>query len=349
MRAGKLFIRCSLEVYNIIYMQESFNSPNSKEEPKQKLIEGYESHRIEPVQEFAGIYSQYDRDMKRVEQLDQRYGASLPDAQMGKVSEALIFDLLTKHEINNHLLIRPTSTYDDYCHGADLLLEPRNSPIHAVAALDITTYQQDIKGMARQGGPESETRPVGLEKKLIRSREYTDYISGMDSSKARDLSAWIQSGGLHERRDNNNEQLFREAEKLFLLKYYVSPETAEDPGKLGNVIGGPQAIISIDEVFVNKALQGDKSAKQLIGDMSVLEFAYCIQAEQEYLDRKVKEEKHKNIFFDLHYSKVRAWSNIFNKPELQELTEHMVTKNQGTREFREQLGYYANTFTKVFK
>jgi hypothetical protein len=328
-------------------MSESFSK--STEVPSQLLIEGYNRKRIETGQEFESIYSQYDRDMQLVEQLDQKYSATSPDAQMGKIAEALIFDILTKHEINNHLLIRPTSQYDDYCHGADLLIEPRNSPVQAVAALDITINQQDIKGLARQFGPAAETRPVGLEKKLFRSREYTDYISAIDSTKARDLSAWIQSGGLHERRDNNSEQFFRDVEKLFLLKYYVSPENAEDPGKLGNVIGGPQAIISIDQLFVNKALQGDKGAKQLIGDLSVLEFAYCIEAEQDYLDRKVKEGKHKNIFFDTHYSKVKAWSNIFKKPELQELTGHMVSKNQGTREFREQLRYYANTFTKVFK
>lgn len=328
-------------------MSESF--PSSAEVPTQSLIEGYESERIVSGQEFANIYSQYDRDMRTVEQLDQKYGAGLPDAKIGKVAEALVFDLLIKHEINNHLLIRPTSQYDDYCHGADLLIEPRNSPVQAVAALDITINQQDIKGVARQFGPAADTRPIGLEKKLLRSREYTDYISGIDSTKARDISAWIQSGGLYERRDYNNEKFFRDSEKLFLLKYYVSPETADNPGKLGNVIGGPQAIISIDQLFINKALQGDRSAKQLIGDLSVLEFAYCVEAEQDYLDRKVKEGKHKNIFFDTHYSKVKAWSSILKKPELQELTGDMVSKNQGIREFRQQLGYYANTFTKVFK
>lgn len=101
-------------------------------------------------------------------------------------------------------------------------------------------------------------------------------------------------------------------------------------------------------MFINKALQGNKEAGELVADLSVLEFAYCIQAEQQYLDDKVRKSKSRNIFFDTHYSKVRAWSNILDKPELKTLLDDIVGRNQKNRDFRDQLGYYGTTFQKVY-
>lgn len=316
---------------------------------ERKLIDKYEMSRINPDDDFANLYSDYSGDMARVQAMDEIYNSSnSPETQLGKVSEALVFSLLRQHEINEHLQFRPTSQYDDFFHGADLLVEPRNSLVQGLAALDITINQEDIKGRDRRFTPSAEVRPVGLENKLIRARRYTDHLAEFDPTRARDLSGWIESGGLHQPRNNKNETQFRDAEKLFLMKYYKTPETAPEPEKPGFVIGGPQTIISIDTLFVNKALQGNKKAEELIADLAMLEFIYCIQAEQAYLNEKVRRQKSRNIFFDTHYAKVKAWSHIFEKPELERLAEEGIKKHQDNREFREQLAYYSAVFQKVF-
>lgn len=311
-------------------------------------LENFESQRITPDESFRGVYSEYGSDMERVGNLSDMYDGRSPDMQFGKVAEALVFSLLTKHPISKHVLVRPTSLYDDYLHGADILVEPINTKIQSVAAIDITTNQEDIKGRQLRGGPMEETRPVGLEAKLLRTQRYTDHLANFDSSLARDLSAWIESGGLYQPVTKQTELYFKLAERLFLMKYYKTPDFDPEPGRPGFVIGGPQAVISIDTMFINKALQGNKEAGELVADLSVLEFAYCIQAEQQYLDDKVRKSKSRNIFFDTHYSKVRAWSNILDKPELKTLLDDIVGRNQKNRDFRDQLGYYGTTFQKVY-
>ncbi len=333
----------------IISIMSNFESSRafSNENKERQLLNGYEKDRIEPDPTFAEIYSDYKKDMERVESLGQVYNSQSPEAQLGKVAEALVVSLLKKHEVNEHLQFRATSEYDDFFHGADVLVEPKNTLVQSVAALDITINQEDIKGRERKSGTLSEARPIGLENKLLRARRYTEYLAEFDPTHARDLSGWIESGGLHQPRNNKNESLFREAEKLFLMKYYKTPDTAPEPQKPGYVIGGPQTIISIDTLFINKALQGDHKAEKAIADLAVLEFALCIQAEQAHLDEKVRKDKSRNIFFDTHYAKVKAWSHVFEKPELESLVEDLVARNQDNREFREQLSYYANTFSRV--
>jgi hypothetical protein len=326
--------------------RESFKA-ESVAQPKTP-IENFEGQRIVPDESFREVYSDYGNDMERVGNLAEIYEGNSPDQQFGKVAEALVFSLLTKHPVNEHVSFRPTSLYDDYLHGADILVEPRNTRVQSVAAIDITTNQEDIKGVQRRGGPIGEARPVGLEAKLQRTQRYTDHLASFDSSLARDLSAWMESGGLYQPRTKQTEPYFKFAERLFLMKYYKAPDFDPEPGRPGFVIGGPQAVISLDTMFINRALQGNKEAGDLVADLSVLEFAYCIQAEQQYLDDKVRKSKLRNIFFDTHYSKVKAWSNILDKPELKSIQDDIIGKNQKNREFREQLGYYGQTFQKVY-
>ncbi len=173
--------------------------------------------------------------------------------------------------------------------------------IQAVASIDITTNQEDIKGVQRRNTPEGEVRPVGLDAKLARTKRYTDYLAELNPSHARNLSAWLESGGLREPKTRQNEGYFKEAERLFLMKYYKAPDFARNPEAPTFIIGGPQTVIGIDTVFINKALQGSKPAEEMIADLSVMEFMYCIEAEQKYLQDKVRRSGARNIFFDNHY------------------------------------------------
>ncbi len=321
---------------------ESFKSAETTD----KFLSRYESSRINPRDNFADLYSEYDADMERTRNFGEVCNSNAEE-MLGKKAEALVFSGLKDNEISKHFRLCPTSAYDDYFHGADLLLEPRNSNIQSLAAIDVTTNQQDIKGRIRQFEGAGEVRPVGFEAKVRRARGYSDRLATINSSKARELSGWLKSGGLHEARTQRNDVYFRDAERLFLMKYYISSEESSEPNKPGYVIGGPQAVISIDNSFVNKALQGDKSAMGTIGDLSVLEFTYCVQAELQYLDRLVAESKDRNLFFDEHYSKVRAWNNVLNRPEIADLLQVMVERNQKNADFRSQLMLYMSTFTKL--
>ncbi len=324
----------------------NFETQNAPEDAR-KLINRFEGERIESGEDFSQLYSEYQHDMARTEQIGAIYEQENPETQLGKVAEALVFSELKKNEISQYLQFRPTSHYDDYFHGADLLVEPVNAPLQSLAAIDITINQEDIKGVQRSVGQYAEVRPVGLEKKLLRARSYTDRLASLDSSHARDLSAWIGSGGLHERRDSRNQRYFDEAERLFLMKYYKAPDTAAEPNKPGFVIGGPQAVISIDSLFINQALQGNKSAAKTIGDLALLEFVYCIQAEDAYLKEVVRNKKERNIFFDTHYSKVRSWAHVFDRPEIGSAVDDILVRNKRNKEFGEQIDYYGKTFTRL--
>lgn len=312
------------------------------------LVQNFEAKRIDESDGvFDELYEDHQRDINKTNELDARYNPDNQENKLGKVAEALVFSTLTNHEVQEHLEFRPTSRYDDYFHGADLLVEPRNARVQSLASIDITIDQEDIKGLQRRNTEFFTERPVGLEQKILRARGYTDRLANIDSSHARDLFGWINGGGLHEKRTDKNRANFAETERLFLMKYYKSSDTSEEPEKPGFVIGGPQAVISLDSMFVNKALSGDKKASDTIGDLALLEFIMCIQQEQLYLDGMVRAQKSRNIFFDTHYSKVKAWSNVFERPELEELTGTMVQRNQHSQEFREQLKYYAETFSRI--
>lgn len=329
---------------------ESVPRPRSESAPSnEKLIQNFERSRIPLDPTFSSVYSDYSSDVARVEALEElHHTGTKQELLLGKVAEALIFDLLQKHELSNHLQFRATSLYDDFLHGVDVVVEPKNAHVQGLATLDITINQEDIKGKNRIDSDARNARPIGLEKKLERSKRYTDFIATFDPSNARELSGWISSGGLHQPRTQGNDFYFGDAERLFLMKYYKTPQTAPEPGKPGFVIGGPQTIISIDVSFVNRALQGDIRAQRVLADMAALEFMYCVEAEQKYLDLIVKKSSARNIFFDTHFAKIRAWSNIIQRSEIQSIIERITAEHQATREFREQLGYYAQTFRRVF-
>jgi len=328
-----------------------FKEINPEQNYSNRLIESFEKSRIGSDDAFRKIYSDYSHDMERTENLGELYRSNSPEVQLGKIAEALVFSLLQKHKIRNHLEFRATSEYDDYFHGADVVVEPKGAVVQALAAIDITINQEDIKGKERlEAYPESfESRPVGLDAKLSRVRRYTDYLSDFEPSEARNLKAWMDGGGLHQPRTSKNEIKFQTAERLFLMKYYKTPDSAKESGKTGYVIGGPQAIISIDTMFINQALQNNEQAKEMIGDLALLEFVYCIQAELKYLKKKVETKKDRNVFFDTHYTKIQAWVHIFEQSALENIIDNIIKKHQRNPDFIAQIKYYGEAFQKAYR
>jgi hypothetical protein len=319
-----------------------------KQENPQQLVEQFEESRIHADQDFRSLYTDFDSDMLRTEQLKAEF--ETPDTQesLGKVAEGLIFSLMRDGRVGEHLDFRAAHPYDDYCHGVDVIVEPKRKSLPALATFDITINQEDIKWRERQGSTHAEVRPSGLEGKLERSKNYIDHLAQFDAGAARDLSSWLRSGGLHEKRTPQNRALFEEAEKALLVKYYRTPELSEEPNRPGFVIGGPRAIISVDTLFVNKALQGNDRAKDMLRAISFVEFVAGIQAEQRYLKKLVDIQSKRNLLFDTHYSQVEAWSLILNQPEIGGLVDTYVSKYQRDPDFYKQLAYYTGALDRSF-
>ncbi len=320
------------------------------EEVRDALIEKFEKERIVAGDEFSGIYSEYAHDIARTEQLKAIYdNNNSPEESLGKKGEALIFSLLTEGTLNKHLQFRASHPYDDFFHGVDMLVEAKNQKNPAVATIDVTINQKDIKGISRQGSEMAETRPVGLDEKLARIRKHIDYLSNFDPGHARTLSVWLNSGGLHQLRTEGNKRSFADAEKVFVVKYYKTPEDSDEPLKPTYVIGGPQAVISMDNIFINRALQGNEEAKEMVRALSLLEFAYGIHTIQKYLNEQAQSKPSRNLFFDTYYIETNAWSEILSQPALEEFIGDLGQKYQHNSEFRKQLSYYIETLSAAFK
>jgi len=157
---------------------EQFNrnttpSRNVAEITPDNLIESFENGRIhETDPAFAHLYSNWHKDLNRVQNLkekfDQEENGQLP---FGKLAEALIYRELGEHPLAQTLTFRGSSLYDDYFNGVDVVVEPKSGQVQALATLDITINQQDIRGTAYRNTEGAAARPVGLVQKLIRSKK----------------------------------------------------------------------------------------------------------------------------------------------------------------------------------
>ncbi|HMO77648.1 MAG TPA: hypothetical protein PKA42_00650 [Candidatus Paceibacterota bacterium] len=323
------------------------------ERVKKQLIQRYERSRISSDQVFEAVYSDYNKDMERVSNREQTFQNGNSEEGLGMVAEALVHNALTKHEISSHLQFRPASKYDDLFKGTDILVEPKGntSSNQAFAGIDVTINQDNIdKGVdATRFTSEEMAEPVGLEAKLARSRDYTDRLAAYDATAARDLLAWLESGGLNQPRTRENKDNFIKAESVLAMKYYRAPDTAPDPGKPSYIIGGPHPIISLDTYFVNKALQGGQQAEGLLADLAVVEFVMGIQAERKYLEELVRQQKERNVLFDKHYAKVLGWSYIFENPMMTNIVNAIIKRQSQNLDFQKQLNYYSNALAKINK
>lgn len=317
------------------------------------LRERYERERIESGPEFGQIYSSYSRDMTQVENLTQLFSQDNNGESLGPVGEALVYDRLNDNILGNGIIARPASLYDDYKHGADVLLEATHMREPLVSTVDVTINQKDLKGVSRAPhfAAEENARPVGLDEKLKRVKRHIDYVSDISASNARELGAWLQGGGLHEPETRDTRKLFEMAEKAMLVKYYVNPESSEDPHKPRYVLGGPQIVLSLDTPFVNRVITDVNRREQhvkAIDSVLQIESGYGIGALQGYLDKKVKESSNRNFIFDSHYTSTRAWADLFENEEQQEIFKRAIAGARGNADVNAQVAYYMDTWNKAF-
>lgn len=103
--------------------------------------ENYERSRIVADASFSSVYSEYVKDMERVEALHKTYESKDGGNEgLGFDAEALVFTCIEKGALGNNITARGTSLYDDYYHGADLIMESRAKHVRdpIISAVDVT-------------------------------------------------------------------------------------------------------------------------------------------------------------------------------------------------------------------
>lgn len=331
--------------------KDTVDTIHPRKEDLAALLQKFEDGRIAMGPEFKETFTDYDKDKYEIECAQARYENGSEEIELGKVAEALVFSILSEGKLNEELGFRAASYFDDYRRGVDMIVEPKHYTDPALATLDVTINQRDIKGWARRGEEFADERPVGLEQKLARTKQYADRISQYDADFASNIVAWIQSGGLHERHTSENAAYFKAAKDIIRVKYYKTPENAPTPNRPGCVIGGPLSVISIDTVFVNRALQGGprgEHAKGIIRALSLMEFAWGIIKEDQYLSQLSKKLPSRNYIFETHHIKVKTWLKILNQPELKGILSEYSREYQRDPDYNDQLTYYRNTLNQVF-
>ncbi len=333
-------------------MERIHNNEENRFQPDM-LRERYERERIESGPEFRKIYSSYPYDMSLVEKLKLLFSHDNKAESLGSVGEALVYNRLNDGILGSGIIARPASLYDDYKHGVDVIVEATKIRNPLVSAIDITLNQKGIKDVARAPhfASEENSRPVGLDEKLKRLKRLIDYVADINPGTARELGAWLQGGGLHEPETPATRRLFEMAEKVMLVKYYVHPESSDNPNKLDHVLAGPKIVLSLDTPFVNRVLTDANRRDQhvkAIDTVLQIESGYGIGALQGYLNKKVKESSNRNFIFDSHYTSTKAWADLFENEEQQEIFKRAVEEARRNPEVNAQVAYYMDTWNKAF-
>jgi|GEM_PF-5612470 len=336
-----------------------FSPPQFSKYSPNELVARFEGSKIQindPIfQELYPIGS-LAHDRQSTENLRAKFGNNVSvEDRMGPIGEAVVFDRIQEGKIfGSGVSARGATTHDDYFKGADIVLDADGFQEPTIATVDVTLNQRDIKGITRQPhfASEENNRPVGLEQKLSRIKRHIDEIARVDPNYARDWSAWLRGGGMHETRNTNNLDYFKMAEKALLLKYYVSPDTSEDPHQPRYVLGGPQVVLSLDVPFVNKILtDGDHQSQheEAIDAVLQVEMGYGITALQQYLSKIVNQSRNRNLIFDTHFASTKAWADKFNSPEQRALFERALSTARSNPEVGKQIGYYMETWNAAFR
>jgi hypothetical protein len=75
---------------------------------------------------------------------------------------------------------------------------------------------------------------------------------------------------------------------------------------------------------------------------------YSIHTELRYLISLLKDQRNRNLFFDTHYAKVKAWAHILDQEEIKLLINKLTKEHRDDPDFVKQLIYYKGVQEKVF-
>ena len=107
-----------------------------KEQFQQQQLEGmpitpeaiknnFENKRINSDPSFGNLYSTYQDDMDRASRLKERYEQETERDELGLLGEALVFASIEKGALGEKVTARGTNMYDDFFHGADIVIESK--------------------------------------------------------------------------------------------------------------------------------------------------------------------------------------------------------------------------------
>jgi hypothetical protein len=330
-------------------------SVNPEKITPEELLARFEDKRIQPDNRFESLYSDFASDMQRVNNLKTLNDSKkTPETMLGPVGEALVFDLIEKGILGSSIKARGTSIYDDYFHHADLIVEQfgqKRDPM--ISTIDVTFNQRDIKAVQRSTfeGGNPDVRPVGLEQKISRIKNHIDFLASFSRNDAITLSSWLQSGGLHQKKDRSNDKLFSDAERLMLLKYYVDPEWVDEP-KPHFVSAGPQIVISMDTMFLNKALSTEGETQRVnIGKIESLvqaESLLSVAFLNNYLESRFSSNDTGNILLDGYRVATKAWATTFSSPVNEVRMQNAVAACLKDQDLSKQMTYYKSVLEKSF-
>lgn len=316
-----------------------------------ELLSNFEKARID-MSAYAHTYRDGNQDMARVSELHRMYEQQSTEVRHGDVAQALILERLEKGALGSGISVRAASLYDDYLHGADIVLDAALMREPIVGSIDVTVNQQMISEPRSQkmGSKEGESRPEGFEKKLERVRRHLDGIASMTQGEARNLAAWMASGGLSGERTRENEMLFRKAERALLLKYYDAPEGHPMSGRPHPVVAGPQVVLSLDSVFINHALTDiarQASHEQKLDALVAFEVAGGIQAYKKCVGDMMK-TRGANALLEQYWVAASAWEQLLDRDGQRDTIERALGLIQKDRELSAQAQHYARTIGRVF-
>lgn len=334
-------------------------SPQKKELRElspEEIRNHFEANRISSDASFAPIYSTYQDDMDRVQRMKESHEKGEHD-EIGFFGEALISSCIENGALGSSITARGTNPYDDFLHGADVVVETtskqQRDPV--VASVDITVSQQAPGTQARSsfesGGVVYKN---GLESKIARIKKHIEFVASIPRQDAIDISAWLQSGGLSQKRTRENEHFFDIAEKIMLLKYYKNPSTSEEPNKPHYVLAGPQIALSIDRSFVNKVFTGTQKDKALndINALIQVQTPMAVTLITQYVEDLARTLSKKgqapNLFFDMTRAACKAWELTFDTEQNKMRIERAVKQCLTDPELKKQVQTYQGALVKGF-
>lgn len=328
------------------HSQEKVLESISKKLTPEDFLAGFDTNRIIAERDsFGTMYSTFDNDQERVGNLKERFAQEKDRDEEGAIAEAVIFHCLKQGALGSQISARGTTLYDDFFHGADLVVESKMRQLRdpIISSVDVTISQQTLGDSRRE-------MKVAFDKKVTRVRKHIDSLSNLSSRDAIEISAWLQSGGLSQERTINNQALFDKAEELMLLKYYKTPLTSEDPNRPRFVLAGPQVVTAIDRSFLNKVFHGNDQEKAL-KDISTLlqaQIPFSVLILKQYIESLKKRGKG-NVFLDANLVACRAWELTFNDEIYQAKLQKALQECHRDPQLRQQLAYYQQTVSAILR
>lgn len=218
--------------------------------------------------------------------------------------------------------------------------------------------QKNIHTQTKSQFEFGEVEKVGFEKKLDRVKKHIHLLAGMSDNEAVELSAWLQSGGLMKERNTFSEQKFKRAEELMLLKYYKNPKHGDDPDRPHFVASGPQIVISIDTLFVNKVFSTGndeilhRKNVDLLSSLLQAEVPLSVAMLDDYVEKVANSYRLRglgtNLFFASYRAACKAWEETFSSEQYQMRMKRAIQTCNQDREAKKQLQDFMMTLQKSF-